>query len=387
MKILISAVEPSADALGAALADSLRKKLGDLTLLGCGGPMLEKQGLKSLFDIQPFSVVGPTGALRAVPAARKAARMLAEAAKNAKPDAAIFIDSWSFSRLAADKVKRAAPAITRIKYVAPQVWASRPGRSKTVASLFDALICLFDFEAPFFEQFGVPVQVAGHSGFQDARANRGNRARFREAYDIGNAPLLAVLPGSRRSEVEIHAEPFGEILGLLKKEVPDFNVVISAAPAVADLLPNKTKQWPAPVIIVGHADRYNAFAAADAALAVSGTVTTELAINETPMVVCYKMDPLSALWVDLFVTAPYASLLNIAAGKMVAPEFVQRNFNAPDAASALAGLLRPGAKRDAQLAAFPGLIDQLAGTGAAAADKAAQAIIEWAGRKSPKTIE
>jgi lipid-A-disaccharide synthase len=317
----------------------------------------------------------------------KAAQSLSELAQNEKPDVAIFIDSWSFSRLAAAKIRHKAPSVRRIKYVAPQVWASRPGRAKQLAQLFDGLICLFDFEAQHFEHLDVPVCVAGHSGFQAALANKGNGSDFRKRHAIGEESLLAVLPGSRRSELELHAKPFGEVLTLLQKQIPDFKVVVAAAPAVAEFLSERTKGWSTPAIIVDHKSRYDAFAAADAALTVSGTVTTELAINETPMVVCYKMDALTGIWVDLFVTAPYASLVNIAADRKVVPEFVQRNFNVPEVARTLGSLLREGPPRETQLTAFPELINQLAGTVVPAADKAAQAVIQWSEGKFPKTIE
>ncbi len=377
MKLLISAVEPSADALGAALVDALRARCDDLEIIGCGGPLLAARGLESLFDIAPFSVIGPSAALRALPAAINAANKLTEAAAQSTPDAAIFIDSWSFSRLAAEKLKKRAPAIKRFKYVSPQIWAARPGRGKTLARLFDGVLCLFEFEVPYIEKFGAKVRAIGHSGFQQARAKPGDGAHFRERHAIGAGPLLAVLPGSRRGEIAQHDERFGEIVNRLAVRMPELRIVIAAAPAIAGLIPEMIKGWAPPVTIIDADERYDAFAAADAALAVSGTVTTELAIHGTPMAVCYKMDWLTGLYVRSFVTTPYASLINIAAGRAVAPEFIQQHFKAANVADALEMLLQPGPARDAQITAFPALVGQLAGEKGPAAERAADAIIEW----------
>lgn len=377
MKLLLCAVEPSADALGAELVRALRRRRNDLKLMGCGGPLLEEAGLDSLVDISPFSVMGPVGAVKALPAAIRAANKLARAAAANRPDCAVFIDSWSFSRMAAARIAKAAPGVKRVKYVAPQVWASRPRRAEQLARYFDCLLCLFEFEAPYFEKAGVPVRVVGHSGFQAARQNPGDGARLRQHYNIGEAPLLAVLPGSRRSEIGHHIKPFAEIVARLAKREPSLQVVIAAAPAVAGQLPSLTAGWRAPVHIVQHAERYDAFAAADAALAASGTVTTELAIHGTPMVVCYRMAALTAAYARLVVTTPYASLLNIAAGREVIPEFIQERLVVGAVADALYPLLGAGPERDAQISAFPALIEQLTGAGASAADLAAEAIIEW----------
>lgn len=387
MKLFVCAVEPSADALGAALVEALRKQRDEVELIGCGGPLLKEAGLDSLVDITPFSVMGPVGALKALPAAFSATNVLARAAASAQPDCAVFIDSWSFSKMAAGKMKKAAPNVKRIKYVAPQVWASRPKRVEQLADYFDGLLCLFDFEARHFESAGVDVRIVGHSGFRAAQARPGDGARFRQRHEVGDAPLLAVLPGSRQGELNRLIRPFAEIVALLVERQPRLNVVIAAAPAIANQIPALTANWPAPVHIVHHAERYDAFAAADAALAASGTVTTELAIHETPMVVCYRMAALTAAYVRMVVTTSYASLLNIAAGREVIPEFIQERLVVNDVAEALYPLLSPGPERQAQLSAFPQLIENLAGKGPPPADLAAQAVIEWSGGENAKKVE
>ena len=152
LRLLLSAVEPSADAIGAALMAALKERAPGVEFFGCGGPLMAKEGLESLFPIKVFSVIGPVSALKAWPAALSGARRLASAAASNNIDAAILIDSWSFSRIAAEKIKKAAPNAKLIKYVAPQVWASRPKRAHTVARLFDGVLTLFDFKKPWFEK-------------------------------------------------------------------------------------------------------------------------------------------------------------------------------------------------------------------------------------------
>ncbi|WDI31044.1 lipid-A-disaccharide synthase [Hyphococcus flavus] len=382
MKLLISAVEPSGDSLGANLIRALRRREPNLQIIGCGGPKLAAHGLKSIFDTAQLSVIGPLSVLKAIPAASRAADLLLQSACDEQPDLAVFIDSWMFSKLTAQRMQKAAPAIKRIKYVAPQVWASRPGRAQKLANLFDGLLCLFEFETSYFEPLGIPVQAVGHSEFQHARSNKGNAARFRKNYGDHDGPLIAVLPGSRKSELRQHIEPFGKILGMIKQHQPRLSVVLPAAQSVTELIPKLIHDWPAPVRIIQSADKYDAFAAADVALAVSGTVTTELAIHGTPMVICYKLDPIAGIWVDLFVTTPYASLINITAQEMVIPEFVQRRFSVPDVTESLLNLLQSDDARRFQKHRFPALIDSLAGDGQPAEDVAANTIIDWVKRKS-----
>ncbi|WP_425408800.1 lipid-A-disaccharide synthase [Hyphococcus sp.] len=379
MKVFISAVETSGDALAAELIEELRHRHSDISVFGCGGPALASVGLKSIIDIDQLSVFGPVDAIKALPKAIGASNKLAQAVLDEKPECAIFVDSWSFSKLVAKKIKKSAPETLNIKYVAPQVWASRPRRSEEISKYFDLLLCLFDFEIPYFNNANIPVRSVGHSGFQKTKSNLGDAHAFRLRYKIEDAPILAILPGSRRTEVERHIEPFKMVTALLKERLPELNLVLVAAPGVSAQFSDILEDWPVPVQIVDHRQRNDAFAAADAALAASGTVTTELAIHNTPMVVCYKMARLTAAYVRFAVTTPYASLVNIAAGREVIPEFIQERLTPVDVASALYPLLTGGEIREAQIAAFPPLIEKLSGNQGPAAGLAADIILEWLG--------
>lgn len=381
-RILVCAVEPSADALGAELMKSMRAYAADVEFLGCGGPLMSDQGLASLFPIEPFSVMGPVDALGALPAARRGARLLAEAAAQEKADAAVLIDGWAFARMAAERIRKLAPQTRLIKYVAPQVWASRPHRAKTVARLFDGVLTLFPFENEWFERENISTHAVGSSAFQSAAKAKQSVEDFRRRHNIGSGKLLAVLPGSRIGEVNRLLEPFRETVDRVNAEIPDLQVVIPAAPSLEETIQRATANWSRQPIIVPASERYCVFAASDAALAASGTVTTELAIFETPMIVAYRVGWLSAFWFRRVITTPYVSLLNVVADRPVIPEFLQEACRPDNMAAALASLIVDARARSDQIEAFPGLLRQLGIAGPPASEAAAQAVFEWIDAKN-----
>jgi len=373
-------VEPSGDALGAALLKALKARApAGSTFFGCGGPLMAIEGFESKFHIDPFSVIGPVGALRAFPVAFFRAGDLAHLAAREKADAAILIDGWSFSRLTAEQLRKRAPDTKLYKYVAPQVWASRPHRADTVKTLFDGVLTLFDFEMPWFECSGLSVACVGNPIFQAAYKQRCNGLAFRERRQLGDAPLLAVLLGSRRGEIRRHAAPFGNVVKRLVGDHPRLRIVAPLARAVAEEARTLMTGWPGEPVFVEAADRFAAFAAADAALAASGTVTTELAISKTPMAVAYKVHPLTAMWVRRVVTTPYVSLINVAAGRAVVPEFLQENCEPAAIANVLSNLLADENARRAQLDAFPKLLEGLGVSGSPAGERAAETVLDWLG--------
>lgn len=379
LKILICAVEPSGDALGATLIDELKARVGNLELFGCGGALMREKGLISSLDITKLSVIGPVSALRALPTALKAADMLAAMAKEKSVDCAILIDGWSFARLAAKKIKTKAPGVKLIKYVAPQVWGSRPHRAKTLSELFDGVLTLFDFEPEYFEKWNVPSQFVGHSGFQAAANCAGRGAQFRAKYKIGDVQLLAVLPGSRKSEVRRLTPVFTKVLAQLRKVAPPFRIVIPLSPSVAEDVRAATRSWGEDIIFSNARERYEAYAAADIALAASGTATTELAICRTPMVVAYKVDALTAYWVRKVATIKYLSMVNIAADHEIIPEFIQENCKSSDIAAVLLRLMTDKHARSEQLDSFPEQLEKFGIGGPPAANVAAETVLKWIG--------
>lgn len=383
--LMLCAVEPSGDALGAALMTALRARAPALRLIGCGGPAMADEGLQSLFDIDPLSVMGPAAALRAMAAGANGANILAQHGAAEGVDAAVFIDSWAFSRLAAARMQKIAPGAKRVKYVAPQVWASRPGRARSLPVLFDGLITLFAFETPLFERHGARVVCGGHPGFQQLQAQRGGGAAFRARHGLGDDAVLVVAPGSRRAEIDQLADRFRRTVDLLRAtlgaDAPaggrTLRIVIPCAAGREAMVRAAFAGWAAAPLFIGPDEKTAAFDAATAALAASGTLSTELAICATPMVVAYRFDPLDAFLARRVVTAKFASLINIVADAPIIPEFIQEACAPPAMAEALAALLRDDGARDRQLSAFPAALDELGLAGPPASQRAADAILDW----------
>ncbi|MEL6213054.1 MAG: lipid-A-disaccharide synthase, partial [Pseudomonadota bacterium] len=314
MSILLAAVEPSADALGASLVAALRDRAPDIKVFGCGGALMGAAGFESAFDTGELAVMGFTDVVRALPVGFQRARELAALARAQAADAAVLIDGWAFSRITAKRLRALSPQTKVFKYAAPQVWASRPQRVDFVKHYFDGVLTLLPFEPPWFDRVGVQAAFVGNPTFEKAYGARGDGAAFRARHNIDASPALLVAPGSRRSEITHIAPVFVETANLLSKQVPALKIIVAPAPAVAEETRAALATIKAPVFFAEPAEKYDAFAAADVALAASGTVTTELAINKTPTVVAYRADVLTAFWARRVVTSPFASIVNVAAG-------------------------------------------------------------------------
>lgn len=323
--LMMTAVEPSADALGAGLARALRRRFpGGLRLVGIGGAALAKEGLVSTTDPQSLAVVGAFNALAAYPQVLREARRLAELARVERPDAAILIDAWGFSLRVARALRRSSPSLPIIKYVAPQVWASRPGRAKTLARSVDHLLALHAFDAPLFEAEGLPTTVVGNPATSRDFATC-NPDDYRRGLGLApDEPLLLLLPGSRRGECDRLLPIFEKTVDRLRSARPRLRVALALAESVAAQVAPKVSTWAVPPILVqGEGPRREAMRAATVALACSGTVTTELALAGCPMVVVYRLDPVTFEIARRLVTTPYITLLNVAAGRLIVPERIQ----------------------------------------------------------------
>jgi lipid-A-disaccharide synthase len=377
-KILLAAVEPSADAIGASLIAEIRRRNPEAQFIGCGGEAMARQGFQSLFDIAPLSVIGFMDVIRAAPAAYAHADRLAQAAVTEKPDVVVLIDGWAFSRLVATRLKKLSPQSTVVKLVAPQVWASRAGRVKFVKDHFDAVLCLLPFEPPYFTRAGVRAEFIGNPNFQAAWRARGDGAAFRARHRLGDAPLLAVMLGSRKTEIARLAKPFGEAVTILAERVPGLRVVSPVAPSVERQARAKLEKFAGAPVIVGADEKYDALAAANVGLTASGTASTELAINRTPMVVGYRLDPVSAIWARSVLKIPYVSIINVAGGRFVIPELLQEECEGPNLAGALLPLFNDPEAYAEQGSAFATILKSLGVDGAPAAEIAAARILEWA---------
>jgi len=381
-RIFLVAAESSGDALGADLVDALRARDPSIQFAGVGGAALASRGIESEFDIGDLAVLGLIDGVKAYPRVVKCADDAAAAAVAFDPHAVVLIDSWGFTLRVAQRLRLQLPRTKLIKYVGPQVWASRPGRAKTLATTVDHLICIHAFETPFYAPFHLPCTVCGHPAM--GRSVKGDGAAFRARHGLGGGPVLLVLPGSRPSELRRTAPHLFAAAGLALREAPDARVVVVAAQAIAAAAAAMAQAQDYPVLVVAEADgKADAFAAATAALAVSGTVTTEVALQETPVVVGYRLGWTTwALARAFLYTSPFATLMNVAAGREVAPEFIQTQCTGANLAQAIIPLLRDPQARELQVEAQDAALASMGRGGRPAADIAAETVLKVLGPKS-----
>ncbi len=335
---MLVAAEASGDILGAELAAALRRRLDDrVRFVGVGGKRMAAEGVTSPFDITELSILGIFEGVRAYPRVKRRVRDTVALAARETPDIAVLIDSWGFTLRVAHGLRRLRPTLPLIKYVGPQVWASRPGRARTLARSVDHLLTIHGFDAPWFEREGLATTFVGNSTLaRDVSA--ADPQRLRRHIGAGDdTPILLVLPGSRPSEIVRLAAPFEEAVARLKATRPELRVVVPAAPTVAEMLKTTLRTWRSPPDVVeGDALKLDAMAAATVALACSGSVTTELALLGCPMVVAYRVGPLTYQVLKRLVTTRFITLFNIAADAAVAPEFIQNDCTGTQLAAALA---------------------------------------------------
>ncbi|HEX3756496.1 MAG TPA: lipid-A-disaccharide synthase [Rhizomicrobium sp.] len=345
--------EPSGDLLGAQLMAGLKALDPKVKIIGVGGAAMAREGLQSLFSLDVTAVMGLREVVPAIPRILARVKQASEFALVTRPDAVVLIDSPDFTHRIARRIKRSDPSIRTVNYVAPQVWASRAYRAKAMARYFDLVLALFPFEVPFFQRYGVKARFVGHPVIE-RRARMTGGAALRARLGIApEAPLLALLPGSRRSEIRFIFPVFRAAVELLARRVPGLVTVLPTLPHVAAKVREGAGAWPTPLhILENEDDKYAAFDAADAALAASGTVTAELALARTPMVVAYRVGGLTYALANHLMTVPYMTLVNILLERPVVPEFKQHAATPPGLADELEKLLTNSAAAAAQVEAM-----------------------------------
>ena len=377
MKLFLIAGEPSGDALGAALMAGLKTLAPDVTFLGVGGPLMEAEGLESLFPMEELAVMGLLEVLPKYPQLKRRIREAAEAAIAAAPDALITIDSPDFCLRVARLVRDVRPDQKTIHYVAPTVWAWRPGRAAKMAPLVDHVLTLFPFEPPYMEVAGMGATFVGHPVVAQPRTTAAEAARFRDDHAIGpDQPLLLCLPGSRRGEVSRLLPRFAEAIARLRTEHPDLRVALPTVRGVAPLVREMTARWPhPPLVLEAPADKRAAFGAATLALAASGTVSLELAANRVPMVIAHDFNRLSWWLMKRAALIDTVTLVNIVSETRAVPEFLGPACQPGPIAAALERLLTDPEARAEQIAAADCTMERLGQGGAAPGLRAAHAVL------------
>ncbi|HTW34731.1 MAG TPA: lipid-A-disaccharide synthase [Rhizomicrobium sp.] len=344
--------EPSGDQLGAELMTGVKAAAAGnaVRIVGVGGAAMTAQGLESLFPLDDTAVMGLREVVPRIPAILRRVREASDFALRTRPDAVVLIDSPDFTHRIAQRLKRIDRSIRTVNYVAPQVWASRPYRASRMAHYFDLVLALLPFEAPFFEAHGLHATFVGHPVIERAKRMTGGGALRARLGIASDAKVLAVLPGSRMNEVRLLMPPFRDAVARISRDVPGLVCVLPTVPHVAAAVLERTGDWPVPLhILDSEADKFAAFNAADAALAASGTVTTELALAGTPMVVGYRLGWLTFALARAFITVRFATLGNIILDRAAIPEFIQQDCTGENLARALLPLLSDTPERHKQI--------------------------------------
>jgi len=354
INVMIVCGEPSGDALGAQLMAGIKQLAGDrVRFSGVGGLAMGALGFQSLYPLDTTAVMGLREVVPAIPAILRHVKQAVDFAVQTKPDAVVVIDSPDFTHRVAQGIKKRDPSIRTVDYVAPQVWASRAYRARKMARYFDLVLALFPFEVPFFEKYGLKAAFVGHPVVERAAKVGGGEALRARLGIAPGAPLLALLPGSRTSEIRFILPEFRAAAEILTRKIPGLVTVLPTVPHVAGKVAAATANWPTPLHIVeGEADKYAAFDAADVALAASGTVTAELALARTPMVVGYKVGGLTFFLSKFLMTVTHITLINIILGREAVPEFLQSRCTPQNLAQAVARLFADTEARAAQKAAM-----------------------------------
>lgn len=387
VRLFLVAGEHSGDALGGKLVAALRKRLGArLKLAGVGGADMEREGFVSDFPMSDVAVMGPLAILRRLPRIVKRVHATVESAMRFDPHAVVIIDSPEFTHPIAKRIRKRRPDIPIVDYVSPSVWAWRPGRARKMRPYVDHILGILPFEPETHVRLGgPPCTYVGHSLIERLD---GMRALDPEplATRLGldpRKPVVVVLPGSRASEVGRLLQPFGETLGLLLERGTKPEVIVPCVPHVRALVERGCRTWPLPVHIVeGDEDKFRAFKLAAAALAASGTVTLELALAGTPMVVAYRVDPLAAPFLRRMIKARTTVLANLVLGENAFPEMHQEQSTPENLAAALRPLLSNTPERRSQLAALARIPDLMHIESGSPSEAAADIVLDYALRRA-----
>ena len=386
MKVFVIAGEVSGDKLGQAVMAGLNTLRPGVSFDGVGGGLMQAEGLVSRFDMAELSVMGLVEILPKYRHFKRRIAQMAAAVTDYAPDVLLTIDSPDFCLRVARAAKAANPGLRCVHYVAPTVWAWRPGRAAKMAQYIDQVLALLPFEPPYMQAAGMACDFVGHPVVTDPVASEAQAQAFRAGLDLGKAPLILALPGSRRGEVSRLAGRFGQALRLVMAVHPQARVVVPCAAPVAGLVRDLTADWPGPPVLIAPDDpdsKRAAFRAADVALAASGTVSLELAANGTPMVIAYDLAWLSRIIMARLLLVDTVTLVNLVSDTRVVPEFIGTRCR-PDLMAA--SLLQVLADPQAQKAAMA-LTMQRLGQGAEPPGlRAARAILAGLGARTPGNL-
>jgi lipid-A-disaccharide synthase len=362
-EILISAGEASSDMYAARLATALRARTG-ARLFGMGGKRMAEAGVELIADYHQVAVVGISEVLHKIPTVVGVQRKIASEAVRRRAALVILVDSPGTHLGVARRLKNNG---IRVGYfIGPQVWAWRPGRVRVVKRLVERMVVIFPFEEAIYREAGVSVNFVGHPLVDVVKASM-SRTEFAERHGLdAGRPIVTLLPGSRRSEIERHYPLIMEACERLSREAQTrgaIQFVLAAAPALeTELFAPYAKPGVSVTRVEGAT--YDALSAADCAIVASGTATVEAALLGTPMVVVYRVSPTSAFVLKRMVRSPFIAMVNLIAGRRVVPELIQDQFTSEAVVEEVRKLLESPAARDEMKAGLAGVRTRLGPGGA-----------------------
>jgi len=374
--IFLIAGEPSGDALGAALMAGLADLAPGCEFAGVGGEGMTAAGLKSLFPMSDLSVMGLAEVLPRIALLRRRIAQTAQAIAEQKPDLVVTIDSPDFCLRVLRKARAAQTGLPVVHYVAPSVWAWRPKRAARMAPLVDHVLALLPFEPPYMQAAGMSCDFVGHPVVAAPRASEAEAQAIRQSDTV-----VLALPGSRGGEIARLAPRFGQALG---QALPHgAQVLVPTVAAQADQMRAQVAAWPIPAqVVTDPARKRAAFRAADVALAASGTVSLELAANDTPMVIGYDTAWLTQRIAERLVKLDTVTLVNLVSETRAVPEYLGRACTAANLAQGLRDLLSDPARQTAQRDAMRLTMDRLGQGGDAPGHRAAASCLAFMARKA-----
>lgn len=324
--VFILAVENSGDQLGAGLINALQNnEQENFNISGIGGRSMAKAGVSSAFDISGLAILGFTEALKSYGLVLRKVREAVDLIMNESPDAVVLIDSWGFMVRVAKELKKREFSGQIIKYVAPQVWAMREGRAKVLAKYVDHLLTIHHFDIPYFTRHGLPTYAVGNPVFDTDYQSGSSRILQRYANIDLNKPICALFIGSRLSELKHMWEPILSAVEMLSLKYPELQFISPVSNSLALQIKKRRVEDKRSMHIhfLAEDTKLHVFAAADVAIACSGTVTSQLAASGVPSVVGYKLNPTTWVAAKRLYKPDFISLVNISAGEPLMPEYLQ----------------------------------------------------------------
>ena len=383
LKVYLIAGEPSGDLLGSRLMRALRSKTkNNVEFFGLGGDTMEAEGLNSLFDISDLAIMGLVEVIPSIPKVLRHIKNTVDDIVRVQPDVVITIDSWSFCARVHRRLRKLKTGIPQIHYVAPQVWAWKKKRARTMYKYIDALMTLLPQEPKYFTPYNLETVFVGHPVIE-SEALHADGKMFRKQYGIGNdKKIITLLPGSRKNEVAKLLPVFTDVAKNLLEHDNNFYFVIPTVKTVSNRVKSMVVESRLPILVVEtQTDRYNAFQASEIAIAASGTVALELAICHIPHLVAYKVSALTAWIVSKIMKIQFVNLSNIMLGRLVVPELLQEQCTSGTITHTALELLKKKDLYEREMEGFAKVKDTLSNGKQTPSENAADFILEYISRQ------